>query len=62
MTCKIADRSQALSVSVLIVAFLASAQTAWATITPIFQPAVAYSTGGENAVFPNSGGPPWQFL
>jgi len=59
MTGKLAGCSQALSVSALIVAFLAVTQSAWAASTPVFLPAVTYSTGGQNAIFPNSGGPAW---
>lgn len=59
MTGKLAGCSQALSVSALIVASLAITQSAWAASTPVFLPAMTYSTGGQNANFHNSGGTAW---
>src|SRR5215472_7690972 len=59
MTCKLADRSQILSVSAMILVFLAAVQYAPATSTPIFLAGGPYSTGGQIGGFSNSGGPPW---
>ena len=63
MTCKRAHRSTAVGAFAwLVAAFLVLivfTPNTFATTPPLFLPAVTYSTGGENAVFPNGGGPIW---